>query len=272
MKELPDITDTHCHLNLNHFIDDLEAVLERAAVNGVKRILIPGVDLPTSQRAVQLAEKYTALFAAVGVHPNNANSWRSGTIKEIEALSQHPKVVAIGEIGLDYYRRKASPETQKAVFQAQLELAARRGLPVIIHNRESLQDLWPMLASWQTQLSRISASLIERPGVLHAYEGSLETARKAFQLNFRIGVGGPLTYPKAVEKRDLVRRLPLSAILTETDAPYISPQPVRGQRNEPANVKIVVEKIAEITNLSVEQVAEATSQNADRLFHWSTSR
>lgn len=266
------ITDTHCHLNLNQFEIDLEAVLERAALNGVERILIPGIDLPTSRRAVQLAEQHPSLYAAVGIHPNSANSWRSGTIKEIESLSWHPKVAAIGEIGLDYYRLKASPETQKAILQQQLELAASRKLPVIIHSRQAMQDLMPLLASWHAQLSGSTEMLAERPGVLHAFEGSLEIAEKAILLNFLIGVGGPITYPKSGEKRELIRRLPLDAILTETDAPYLSPQPVRGQRNEPANVKIIVEKIAEIRIANVELVAERTSQNANRLFLWSLSR
>lgn len=272
MKDPTLITDTHCHLNLNQFDEDLEAVLERAERSGVERILVPGVDLPSSQRAVQLADRYPAIFAAIGLHPNSANSWNSDIIKEIERLSRHSKVVAIGEIGLDYYRHHAAPEAQLAAFNAQLELAAELQLPVIIHNRNSIQDLWPILKSWRERLSRLAEGLARRPGVLHAYEANLEIAIEAARLNFLIGIGGPVTYPKAAEKRELVRSLPMDAILTETDAPFLSPQPVRGKRNEPANVTMIIKKIAEINNLSYDQVAKATRQNADRLFLWSLSR
>ncbi len=271
MKSSPLITDTHCHLNLNPFEEDLEAVLERAAAVGVERILVPGIDLPTSQRAVQLADQYSALFAAVGVHPNSADSWNSDMIKEIEGLSRHPKVVAIGEIGLDYYHRRVPSETQLAVFQAQLELAAQLQLPVIIHNRDSSQDLWPIVRSWRERLPILAEKITSRPGVFHAFEANLEIAKEAADLNFLIGIGGPVTYPKAAEKRELVDNLPLSAILTETDAPFLAPQPVRGKRNEPANVTMIVKRIAEIKYLSYGLVAEATSQNADRLFLWSLS-
>jgi TatD DNase family protein len=259
-------------LYLKQFDEDLEVVLARASQRGVERMMVPGIDLLTSRQAVSLAEKHPSLFAAVGVHPTSVNSWRSGTLKELEALSRHPKVVAIGEIGLDYYRMRASPEAQKVVLQAQLELAAQLQLPVIIHNRDAIQDLWTMLRDWLAQLPARAENLTARPGVLHAFDAALEIAREAARLNFLIGIGGPVTYPKAGEKRALVKNLPLSAILTETDAPFLSPQPVRGQRNEPANVTMIVDKIAEISNLSVDQVALATSQNADRLFLWSPSR
>jgi len=266
------LTDTHCHLNLNQFAEDLELVLERAVQNGVDRILVPGIDLETSQRAIDIAEKYTGVFAAVGVHPNNANSWNSGTIKEIEALSQHPKVVAIGEIGLDYYRCYAAREVQKVVFEVQLDLASRRQLPVLIHNREATHDLWRMLKGWRAQLQDLGKDLAKRPGVLHAFEESMDIASEAIQLNFYLGFGGAITYPKAGNRVELIRKLPLEGLLVETDAPYLSPQSQRGQRNEPANVRIITKKIAEIKNLNYDKVVKATSQNAERIFLWSASR
>ncbi len=272
MKHVARLTDTHCHLNLNQFNEDLEAVLARAAQAGVERILVPGIDLPTSRRAVELAKQHAGLFAAVGIHPNSANSWDSGTIKEIDALCRHPKVVAIGEIGLDYYRQHATPTQQKAVFQAQLELALEMQLPVVIHNRESTQDMLPLLKSWRERLRGHRAELAARPGVLHAFEGTVQQALEAARLNFRIGVGGPITYPKADQRLETITNLPLEIILIETDAPYLSPQPHRGERNEPANVKIVVQKMAELLNLEYDQVAQITSESADRLFLWSQSR
>lgn len=272
MKHLARLTDTHCHLNLNQFNEDLEAVLARAAQAGVERILVPGIDLETSRRAVELAEQHALLFAAVGIHPNSANSWDSGTIKEIKALCRHPKVVAIGEIGLDYYRQHATPAQQKAAFQAQLELAAAAQLPVVIHNRESTQDMLPMLKRWHEWLRDNRSILAARPGVLHAFEGTTQQALEAARLNFRISVGGPITYPRAGQRLKTIKELPLETILIETDAPYLSPQPHRGERNEPVNVRIVVQKMAEFLNLKYDQVAQITSESADRLFLWSQSR
>ncbi len=266
------LTDTHCHLNLDQFSEDLEVVLERAAINGVEQILVPGIDLDTSRRAVEIAEKFYGVFAAIGVHPNSANSWNSGTIKEIISLSRHPKVVAIGEIGLDYYRLRTAPHAQKVVFQAQLDLASQVQLPVLIHNRQATRDLWPMLKNWHERIRGHGEELAKHPGVLHAYEDSLEMAREALQCNFQFGVGGPITYPKAGARAEVIKNLMIESILIETDAPYLSPQACRGQRNEPANVKMIAEKIAEIVNLNYDEVVEITTKNANRLFRWSPFR
>ncbi len=266
------LTDTHCHLNFKQFEPDLDLVLRRAFESGVERILIPGIDVETSRRAVELADTHTALFAAIGVHPNYANSWNSDTIKEIQSLSRHPKVVAIGEIGLDYYRTFVTPHEQKPVLLIQLELAAELQLPVVVHQREAMQDLWAVLEKWHAQLVSDSKELANRPGVLHAYEGTAEDGEKAVALNFQFGLGGPITYPTAVQREEVFKKLPLQNILVETDAPYLPPQPYRGTRNEPAYVKVIVERFAKIRGQSVEEIARITSENADRLLLWRAPR
>ena len=266
------LTDTHCHLNLNQFEPDLDLVLRRAFDKGVERILIPGIDLETSRRAVELADIHPELFAAIGVLPSYANSWNSATIKEIQSLSRHPKVAAIGEIGLDYYRTYASPQEQKPVLLAQLELAAELQLPIVVHQREAMPDLWPMLEKWHAQLVHNTKGLANRPGVLHAYEGTAEYAEKAAALNFQFGLGGSITYPTAVQREEMFQQLPLQNILIETDAPYLTPQPYRGTRNEPAYVEVIIERLAKIRKQSVEEIARITSENADRLFLWRAPR
>lgn len=262
------LTDTHCHLNLEHYRDDLEDVLNRAWDAGVDRILIPGTNLESSRTAVQLADAHPNLFAAVGVHPNEATSWDAQTGQQLAELAGHPKVVAIGEIGLDYYRQYAPHDLQNEIFRKQLDLATKTNLPVIIHSRESLSDLWPILSSWQSNLVQGGSSLAEKPGVLHSYDGDLETARKAVESRFFIGVTGPVTFQNARVRQEIVRNLPLEALLTETDSPYLTPHPFRGRRNEPEFVLFVAEKLADLHHLPLEGVADITSKNADGLFSW----
>ncbi len=263
------LSDTHCHLNLKTaFQEDFDAVLSRAWEAGLDRILIPGMDLASSRLAVQLAESDERIYAAVGVHPNEASTWDASTLPEIATLAHHPKVVAIGEIGLDYYRDFAPPELQIGILTQQLELAASLRLPVILHNRNSLQDLWPIMAEWCTGLARSNSPLQARPGVFHAFAEDLPTACKLLEESFLLGIGGPVTFKNAQDRQSVVNGLPLSAILLETDAPYLAPQPHRGRRNEPAYVALVAEKIASLKQLSVSQVMEMTSSNANRLFEW----
>jgi len=261
-------TDTHCHLNLNLYQSDLVEVLERARQQGVQRILIPGVDLVTSRRAVELGKTDPQLFAAVGVHPNDALSWNETSLSELKTLADSPGVLAIGEIGLDYYRDFAPPSLQMEIFLAQLNLAEEIQKPVVIHSRFALKELWQTLEYWHQGLIRHQSPLAARPGVLHSYDGDLETALIAIDLGFMIGVSGPVTYKNAQDRQKLVSGLPLQAILLETDAPYLTPHPFRGKRNEPGNVVKVAEKIAELHSLPVSTVAEITSANSDRVFGW----
>ena len=260
--------DTHCHLNLNLFQSDLDEVLERALQQGVERIVIPGIDLESSRRAVQLSENNHHLYAAVGVHPNDALTWQKRTLAELKELTSSPRVVAIGEIGLDYYRDFAPAALQKEIFLIQLALAEETQKPVIVHGRHSLVDLWQSLSSWHNTLLDHNSPLAKRPGVLHSYEGDLETALQAIKLNFQIGIGGPVTFKNARERQSVAAGLPLQNILLETDAPYLAPHPFRGLRNEPGYVVWVAEKIAALHSRPLAEIAAVTTNNADRFFGW----
>ncbi len=273
------LTDTHCHLNLNKFDEDREAVIQRARESGVTRILIPALELESSKAIIQLANSNPSLFAAVGFHPTDLDGWDDTAIENLRQLANSAKkVIAIGEIGLDYYWIKESKkqEQQREVLQQQLKLAQDVNLPVIIHMREENDawfgqasiDLLEILTKWQNLLRIQEHPLANKPGVLHSYNGNLETAHKAIEHNFYIGVTGPVTYKNAEEKRRIIRQLPLERLLIETDAPFLTPVPHRGKRNEPAFVSHIADKIAEIHMTTREQVAEITSDNAKNLFGW----
>ncbi len=251
--------DTHCHLDAGLFTEDIEAVVERAAAAGVTRMVVPGLDLGNAAAVLTLAERFPGVHAAVGVHPNSAAGWREEWIDRLRELARHSKVVAIGEIGLDYYWDKTPPEVQYKALAQQLELAAELSLPVIIHNREASADIIDMLAA-----SPLNGH--ERPGVLHSFSGDWATAEAALAMGFYLGFTGPLTYKKADDLRAITARVPLDHILIETDAPYLTPHPYRGKRNEPAYVRFVAERLAEVRHLSLSEVAEITTANALRLF------
>jgi TatD DNase family protein len=273
------LTDTHCHLDFNKFDEDREAVIQRALDAGVERILIPALELKSCQAVIRLANSHPNLFAAVGFHPTDLDGWNDESSENLRNLAQSAdKVVAIGEIGLDYYWVK-EPEKQarqRHILKEQLRLAREAGLPVVIHMREADDawfgpasvDLLEILTAWQTGLAAEDHPLAKKPGVLHSYNGNLETAQKAVQHNFYIGVTGPVTYKNAEEKRQIIRQLPLERLLIETDAPFLTPVPHRGRRNEPAFVAHIADKIAEIHMTTREQVAKLTSDNAKHLFGW----
>lgn len=286
------LTDTHCHLDFDKFDEDRGAVIQRALAAGVERILVPALDLGSSRAVVQLAGLHPNLFAAVGFHPTDLDEWNEAAIENLRALIlPHPssspagrgtqgeeKIVAIGEIGLDYYWVKEPDKQaqQREVLKRQLRLAQEANKPVILHMREendawfgqASADLLAILTEWQNELQATNHPLAEKPGVLHSFNGNLETAQKAMARNFHIGVTGPVTYKNAEEKRQILRRLPLEKILIETDAPFLAPVPHRGRRNEPSFVTHIADKIAEIHNTTLEQVAKITSDNANRLFGW----
>jgi TatD DNase family protein len=273
------LTDTHCHLDFNKFDEDRDAVIQRALDAGVERMLVPALELESSKAVVQLADSHPDLFAAVGFHPTDLDKWNDISISDLRNLvNPNNKVLAIGEIGLDYYWVK-EPEKQKQqreVLQQQLKLAQEVNLPVIIHMREQNDawfgqasiDLLNILSEWHQELTAQNHPLKEKPGVLHSFNGNLETAQKAMQLNFYIGVTGPVTYKNAEEKRQIIRQLPLERLLIETDSPFLTPVPHRGKRNEPAFVAHIADKIAEIHMTTREQVAKITSINANNLFGW----
>jgi TatD DNase family protein len=269
------LIDTHCHLYFEDFDEDREAVILRAVESGVERIVAPGIDLSTSQAAIDLASQYEQVFAAVGVHPNDALTWEENTIAELRELAGQPGVAAIGEIGLDYYRDRAPLDIQKRAFRDQLLLAEELELPVIVHtrnkseaDRRAIMDVLSLLEEWQTGLVATNPFLAERPGVLHSFSGNVSEAEKARQLNFLIGITGPVTFRNAPGLQRVVESLPLESILVETDAPFLTPQPHRGKRNEPGYVYYVAEKIAQLRDLPFDIVADITSSNAGRLFNW----
>lgn len=255
----PPIVDTHCHLDFDAFANDVADVVARAETAGVLRIIVPTVDLNNAAAVLALAGRFPQVFAAVGVHPNSTADWLPAWLETVRALAGESKVVAVGEIGLDYYWDKSPRATQQAALEAQLEMAARLELPVIVHNREASDDVIKMLAA-----SPLAGR--ERAGVLHSFSADWRTAADALDLGFHLGFTGPLTYKKADELREVAARAPLERLLVETDAPFLSPQPYRGRRNEPAYVRAVVERLAELRGLEYESVARQTTANAVRLF------
>jgi TatD DNase family protein len=268
------LIDTHCHLDFNKFDADRADVLMRAQQAGVVRIVIPATSWTSSLSTVNLAGSHPMLCAAVGVHPTEASDVERSTLNDIKRLSKNSKVVAIGEIGLDYYWHTAPHDLQQKVLQEQLDLAAEVNLPVIIHFREKgdapdgpcAADLMKMLEDWANRLRREKSPLVERPGVLHSFSGSRETAERAIGLNFYLGVTGPVTYRK--ERQGIIAGLPLERLLVETDAPFLAPAPHRGKRNEPAYVRLIADKIALLHSCSPEYAAAVTTANAERLFGW----
>ncbi len=257
----PTLIDTHLHLDFDAFDDDREAVIERALAAGVQRMMTIGINRATCRRAVALAERYEPVYAAVGIHPNDATEWNDDAERELRDLVQHPKVVAIGEIGLDHYWKRVPHDVQKQVFRAQLALAADLQLPVIIHDREAHEDVLHILREWVN-----SGQAPTPPGVLHCFSGDRAMAEEALALGFYLGIDGPVTFKNARHLQALVADLPLDRLLVETDAPFLTPHPYRGKRNEPAYVRLVAEKIAELQTCSIETVARQTTRNAERLF------
>ena len=272
------LTDTHCHLDLAKFDADREAILSRAKAAGIIRILVPGLNLKSSQAAIRLADSHQEVFAAVGIHPTDLQDYSDQTALEAGSLADHPKVVAVGEIGLDYYwiKDESQRRGQQDILKRQLLFAGSISKPVILHMRED-QDAWSGQASadlveilyeWHNELMQANHPLGKSPGVLHSFNGDLSTAQRALEMNFYIGVTGPVTYRNADKKRDLIRQVPLERLLIETDAPYLAPVPHRGERNEPAFVCHIADKIAEIHSISPAEVAAITTRNAARLFAW----
>lgn len=242
------------------FDADRDAVLDRARGSGVTRIMIPGIDLASSRRAVALAEAHPEIYAAVGVHPHEAETLGPTELNDLRALAAHPKVRAIGEIGLDYYRDRSPREAQRQALAQQLDLAGELGLPVIVHNRDAFADVLAALAGWPGQ----------RRGVLHSFSGDRAQLSEALAAGFYIGITGPITFPKAHELRAVAAAAPAARLLIETDAPYLTPAPRRGQRNEPAYVRRVAETLAEVRGENLAEVAAQTSANAAALFDWSS--
>ncbi len=249
--------DTHAHLFFPNFKDDLDEVIARAKDSGVDNIIVPGTDLASSKQAIDLAEKYDFIYAAVGVHPHDTAEWNDDFIPKIKELAKHEKVVAIGEIGLDYYYDFSPREKQIPAFEAQLNLALELGLPVVIHNREANDDIMNFARKYAEKGLKAQ---------FHCFAGSAEDAKELVELGYTISFTGNVTFKKAETLRKIVASVHPENILLETDSPFLTPVPHRGKRNEPAYVKYIAEKIAEIHRLRVKDIARVTSYRAHKLF------
>jgi len=260
--------DTHGHLDLHQFDADRAAVIERAAAAGVRIIIVPAIDLGSCRRVLALADQHPNVYAAVGVHPNDCADFDDGTVGALRRLAQHPKVVAIGEIGLDYYWRKVPPGRQKQVLTAQLALAAELGLPAILHSRNAAPEDRACTTDLLSEIAQLGPMIRkQRPtgaiiGVWHAFSGDLTEAWRAYDLGLALGLGGPVTFQNARRLRALAPSLRRDRLLLETDAPYLAPHPHRGQRNEPAYVPLIAQALAGLYHMPVEEITVQTSTTA----------
>ena len=253
-----ELIDSHAHLDGEKFADDRAAVVERALASGVVKIITMGDSLESSARSVALTEEFESVYAAVGIHPEEVQPMTAATDDQLAAWTAQEKVVAIGEIGLDYYWEKDEEKRalQRAIFVRQLDLARQLRLPVCIHDREAHGDMMKILKTEGRGLR----------GVLHCYSGSWEMAAELLKGDWYFGIDGPLTYKNAAKLPEIVQRLPAERILVETDSPYLSPMPFRGKRNEPAHVLYVAKKAAELRGESLEAFARATRENTRELY------
>ena len=242
------LIDSHCHL-LSSEYDDVKKAINDAFKSGVDKIIVNGYDLKSSIEAVELSKEYENLYVAIGIGPENIDSITDEDIKSIKALVNNKKVVAIGEIGLDYYWTKENKERQIYVFEEMLKIAKESNLPVIVHNRDATKDIYELLKEYNVK------------GIIHCFSGSVETAKEFIKLGFLIGIGGVVTFKNAKHLKEVVQNIPLSCISLETDSPYLTPEPFRGKKNNPAYLTYIVKKIAELKGINEEEVRKVTSCN-----------
>ena len=252
------LIDTHAHIYYEDFAQRIEEVIQSASDNGVEKIITVGVDLKSSEECIKLAEKFPSVFATCGYHPHEAVKAPKRYIYELENMAAHPKVVAIGEMGLDYHYNFSDPKIQQKVYREQLELAVALQLPAVVHCRNSDDDI----------LQGINESACEN-GVIHCFASNVEFAEKILETGFHISFTGMITFVKELE--EVVKEIPLEKMMVETDSPYLSPKPFRRKQNQPKNVLHVAEKIAELKEISLEEVAESTTETAHHLFTKLTS-
>lgn len=248
--------DSHAHLEMGDYDLDRDEVVKKAEEGEVEAIITVGTNLSDCMKAVQLTEKYRIVYAAIGIHPHEAKTATPETFATLRKLAENKKVVAWGEIGLDFYHRYSPPETQVEKFVEQLSIAEELDLPIIIHSREAHERTREYLLAWQGK----------RRGVIHCFSGDKNLARLFLDRGYYISVAGPVTFKNAVRLKEVVKYVPLDRLLIETDAPFLSPHPFRGQRNEPARVALVAAEIAAIKNLTPQKVGEITASNARNLF------
>ena len=250
--------DTHVHLNADQYEEDINEVIQRAQEAGVDKMVVVGFDRKTILKAMELTEQHSFIYAVVGWHPVDAIDCTEKDLEWIESLAAHPKVVGIGETGLDYHWDKSPKDVQQEVFRKQIRLAQKMKLPIIIHNRDATADVVRILKEEEAE---------KTGGIMHCFGGSIETANDCINMNFMISLGGPVTFKNAKAPKQVATEISLDHLLIETDAPYLAPHPYRGKRNEPALVTLVAEEIARLKSLPVEEVAKRTTANALKVFN-----
>ena len=249
--------DTHVHLYADQFIEDREETINRALEAGVTKMVVVGFDEETIRLAIEIAETYDFIYAAVGWHPVDAIDYKESHLEWLEELTKHEKVVALGEMGLDYYWDTSPKDIQADVFRKQIHLAKKVNMPIIIHNREATADIIKILQE---------ENAAEVGGIMHCYSATREELQACLEMNFYISLAGPVTFKNAKEVKEVAKVVPLDRLLIETDAPYLAPHPYRGKRNEPAYVKLVAEEIARLREMSLEDVSRITTENALKIF------
>lgn len=257
LKKLPALVDSHAHLDFKHFDRDRDDMLRRAETHGIKLIINVGVNPATSRESILLSEKYPMIYAAVGIHPHYVAQAPDGYIEKLREMARHPKVVALGEMGLDYYRDRSPRWQQWDVFSQQLRLAREIDLPIIIHSRDAHAETGALLKE---------EGIPAAGGVMHCFSGDLELAEEMMELGLYISIAGPVTYPRSKELKKVAANIPADRLLVETDAPYLPPAPWRGKRNEPAYTTYTLEEIAKLRNVAAEDLGKICLDNARRLF------
>jgi TatD DNase family protein len=258
------LIDSHAHIDLDTFDRDREQVLARARQGGIRAIINIGLDLKSSRASLKLAKKHDDVFSTVGFHPHQASKMKDKDLRALAELAQDEKVVAVGEIGLDFYRNLSARKSQLEAFRKQLDLAVKLGLPVVVHCRQAHREVFDILSDWVS--STLSAGRLRR-GVMHCFSGDIEMAQQYIDIGFYISLAGSVTYPSAGELVQVAQEIPLNRLLLETDAPFLAPQAYRGKRNEPAYVTLTAEKVAQVRGMLRETVAEAAAKNTIELFH-----
>lgn len=258
-----EIIDTHAHLDMPEFDNDREEVIKKALENGVTAIVTIGINMESNRRAVELAEKYPCVLAGIGIHPQESEGIDSQDIQALYELAGHPRVVAIGETGLDFYRNSAPHEDQLRALQWQLEVARKAGLPVVIHCRQARETILPILEKWTGSFASMRQ---DPPGVIHCFNLDYETAEEYLKMGFYLSLGSYIGYPSSRALRETISHLPLDRLLIETDCPFLPPQKKRGKRNEPSYTLETLAVLSEIQQVPPEETARQTTLNAFKLF------
>ncbi len=251
------LIDSHAHLDSSRFHKDLDEVLKRAQEYGVDKIINIGCNMESSKKTTSLSERYDQIWSVVGFHPHDAKEVKESDWDELDKLTDHPKVVGVGEMGLDYYRDLSPRKKQQEVFRRQIQVAKKKKMPIVVHDRDAHEEVFAVLKEEKAG---------ENKGVMHCYSGDLEFAKKCMDMGFYISIAGPVTFKKTSRLKEVAKSIPNDRLLVETDCPYLAPEPYRGKRNEPAYVKYVAAKIAELRGMSYEEIVAATRENTCRLF------